>query len=172
MMTKWVSWRLSTFIDCALATIFENMSIRFDTPRTEQNGRYFAGDILEERMISFWFHSLTFVANGNGSALVQSPIRQQPEIMLSWLSNAHMSPNLKASKPQSSDSSDIVYHYTDLTGRHGVSNHRQLSCLCNHLFGTTSKENIKTLAIGPLRIDRWLLGSPHKGSVTRKAFGW
>ena len=49
---------------------------------------------------------------------------------------------------------------------HGISNHRWLNCLLNHLFKCRSKKTAKLRAT-PWR---WPMDSPHKGSVTQKIF--
>ena len=53
----------------------------------------------------------------------------------------------------------------------GISNHRRLDCLFNHLFKLTLKETsepaLLTLCEGN---HRWPTDSPHKGLVTRKPF--
>ena len=56
--------------------------------------------------------------------------------------------------------------------RDGVSNHRRLDCLFNHLFRRRSKKTSKLRVSGLCRGNRrWSVVSPHKGPlVTRKMF--
>ena len=56
-------------------------------------------------------------------------------------------------------------------GRDGVSNHQRPDCLLNRLFRRTSKETPKIRVTDLVRgIDRWLVDSLRKVSVTRKMF--
>ena len=55
--------------------------------------------------------------------------------------------------------------------RHGISNHRRLSCVLNRLFRRESKKNQSSVSLAFVRgIHRWPVNSPHKGPVTRKMF--
>ena len=55
--------------------------------------------------------------------------------------------------------------------RNGVSNHRRLYCLLNHLFGRRSKKTTMIHVTGlSERYSPVTGGSPHKGPATRKTF--
>ena len=62
----------------------------------------------------------------------------------------------------------FVSHYSNV---YGVSNHRHLDCLLNHLFRRRSKKTSKLCITGLWEgINRSSVDSPHKGPITRKMF--
>ena len=57
-------------------------------------------------------------------------------------------------------------------GRNGVSNHRRLDCLLDHLFRHRSKKKHQSsVSLAFVRgIHQWMVNSPHNGPVMQKMF--